>query len=360
LISCEKGGQGHGHGHKAKRKELNDNLDNSDVSDHQIMMELFQKWKEAHNVTFTDDFEEKKAFNTLWTNAKKVKGHREHHKRGKRKFQLELNQYSHLTFEEFKGKLLGYIPLERDPAEPGETMMERRAQWDKRQISIRGSTPASVNWTARGYVTSVKDQGHCGSCWTFSTTGVLEGAYYKATGKLIEFSQQELVECHTPFRGCNGGQPASAIDFIKLKGGIASGATYPYTSQNEVYSPTCRLSKAKVIAMKPTRTWLRTDAALLQAVATVGPIAVAVAVGEPFQFYESGIIEPDESCEDTINHAVLLVGYGTDPDTQETFWLVKNSWSTAWGEEGYFRLSGDVINSCGITDNALKVTVQAL
>jgi len=257
-----------------------------------------------------------------------------------------------LTHEEFKKKRLG---LKKTTSHRVFASLYFGKQMKRGHTAL----PASVDWRAQGYVTPVKDQGDCGCCWAFSTTGLLEGAYFKKNKKLVSLSEEDLVECEPDFAGCDGGIPTYAVAYVKSKRGIATEASYPYTaSDGQSFSDTCQESSATKEAMTPVVIPIgRDDTHLMTAVSQYGPISVAIAVGEPMKQYESGIIDPNTACESDINHAVLLTGYGTDPATGKKYWIVKNSWNTDWGEEGYFRLSRDVSNSCGITEQSVAATV---
>jgi len=195
--------------------------------------------------------------------------------------------------------------------------------------------PASVDWTTQGAVTPVKNQGQCGSCWAFSTTGSLEGAFFLANGTLLSLSEQQLVNCagSTGNQGCNGGLMDDAFDYIHNNGGITSESNYPYTAQDGVCDTT---KEHQVVATLRSHTDVPTnsDAALMNAIAQQ-PVSVAVEADQSsFQFYASGVMTG--SCGTNLDHGVLAVGYGTD--NGQAYYKVKNSWGADWGEAGYIRL----------------------
>jgi len=222
--------------------------------------------------------------------------------------------------------------------------------------------PASFDWRTKGAVTPVKDQGQCGSCWTFSATGALEGQLFLKTGKLTSLSEENLVSCaDKEYRnlGCDGGMAATAFDYSKDNNGLQTSAAYPYTELEGGTAAACRLPAPVHVAKSGTRTGntvfvtpKKDEAALMAAVAAVGPISVAIHVPESpemsFFFYESGIYS-NALCTGTANHAVLLVGYGTENGTD--YWIIKNSWAATWGENGYMRIARNKNNMCSIANN---------
>jgi hypothetical protein len=222
------------------------------------------------------------------------------------------------------------------------------------------AAPTSKNWTQEGYVTPVKDQGNCGCCWAFGSTGALEGAYKKAKNKLLSFSEQELIECVKQWAGCGGGIEGDAFNLVKKNKGINLESTYPYTAMNSKYSKTCATGLAATrVSMNVAWSDIpKGDESLMKAIQTDGPIALSIALGDRFQYYSRGVMQPAQYCTKLNNHAVLLVGYGTDPVTKEDYWLVKNSWGTDWGEQGYFRMTRAVRNACGISNEAYRVIVS--
>ena len=199
--------------------------------------------------------------------------------------------------------------------------------------------PASVDWTAQGAVTPVKDQGQCGSCWSFSTTGALEGAYYIKNGALNSYSEQHLVSCDTSDFGCNGGWMDNAFQWVKKNGGICYEEDYPYESGTTGQTGVCEDSKCtKDSGVAPSGfvdVEKYSDEALMSAIAQQ-PVSVAIQADQSnFQLYQSGVLT--SSCGTTLDHGVLAVGYGTSADGTD-YYKVKNSWGASWGEDGYILL----------------------
>lgn len=201
--------------------------------------------------------------------------------------------------------------------------------------------PASVDW--RKSVTEVRDQGEsCGSCWAFAANGALEAHTFLRLGKRVSLSVQNLVDCSGSFgnNGCQGGLTESVWAYIKQNKGVDTESSYPYEGRNGK----CRFNPATVGAKVTGFTKLPkgSEVDLAVAVATIGPVSVAVDANN-FQFYKGGIYS-DPSCTRSVNHAVLVVGYGPD------YWLIKNSWGRNWGEQGFIRFRRNGNNMCGIAD----------
>jgi C1A family cysteine protease len=202
------------------------------------------------------------------------------------------------------------------------------------------NAPESIDWRTKGAVTSVKDQGQCGSCWTFSATGAIEGGWAIAKGQLLDLSEQELVDCATGptygSHGCNGGQMEGAFKFV-ADHGQCSASTYPYTSGTSKTSGNCQKCDS-VVHIRSCSDVKPNDQVALKAAVAQQPVAVAIeADTRYFQSYSSGVLT-SPSCGTTLDHGVLVVGYGTEKGGID-YWLVKNSWGTSWGQNGYIKIA---------------------
>jgi len=278
-------------------------------------------------------------------NLKYINQHNKEADAGMHTFRLGMNKYADMTNEEFRMQLNGY-------SSTPSTVTERTFH-----VAENIAVPDSVDWRTQGYVTPVKDQGQCGSCWAFSAIASLEGQHFKASGKLVSLSEQNLVDCSNKQgnMGCDGGLMDQAFTYIKVNKGIDTEAAYPY----EANDGKCRFKAANVGASDTGFVDVKSgsESDLVNAIATIGPISVAIdASQDSFQFYSSGIYyEPD--CSSTeLDHGVTAVGYGTQ-GTGKDFYIVKNSWSTTWGDQGYIMMSRNKKNNCGIATAASYPTV---
>jgi C1A family cysteine protease len=256
-------------------------------------------------------------------------------------FTMGVNQFTDLTPEEFR---MYYISGMQDAAMLGS--------YGCKAFSSSASTaPSSIDWRAKGAVTSVKDQGQCGSCWTFSSTGSSEGAWAISTGKLVDLSEQQLVDCATGIsygsHGCNGGQMEGADKYL-IQNGQCSLASYPYTATDgtcKSCTPVAHFSSCSDV--KPN------DQVSLKGAVAQQPVSVAIeADTRYFQSYKSGILT-DSACGTKLDHGVLTVGYGTEGS--QKYWIVKNSWGATWGENGYVRIArSDSTNDAGVCGIAIQ------
>ena len=302
------------------------------------------EWKEFTN--FQDSFGKKYEtiqelelrFQVFRTNFRNIISH---NLDDSQNFTMSINQFTDLTPEEFKSQ---YIAGLKSPI----------GSYGCSSFSSSASgTPSSIDWRTKGAVTSVKDQGQCGSCWTFSATGAVEGAWAISKGQLIDLSEEQLVECATGAtygsHGCQGGEMEGAFKYI-IQHGQCSLASYPYTSGNG-QSGMCK-SCSSVAHISSCSDVKPNDQISLKGAVAQQPVSVAISADTKlFQSYSSGVIT-SSSCYTSLDHGVLVVGYGIENGIK--YFLVKNSWGTTWGDNGYVKIArSDSTNDPGICGIAM-------
>jgi hypothetical protein len=217
-------------------------------------------------------------------------------------------------------------------------------------LPVNHVAPAALDWRTVGAVTGVKDQGQCDSSWAFAITGLAEGYGVVSSGPLISLSEQQLIDCDSFGTACSGGRPVGSIRLMIEQGGLQTEAGYPYTA----VPGTCKFNPAGIAGTLPGAGRVPPgDELSLQAyVATHGPVLALIdASPQSFQLYRSGVYN-DQACSTmSPTQAVLVVGYGSVQGID--YWIVKNSWGTGWGEQGYIRLARNSGNRCGIATYAL-------
>lgn len=331
-----------------------------------VTPEDFDQWKATHSKTY-EGGEHSARLGIFQENAKIV----EQHNAGNHTWTMALNEYADLSTEEFNSFYLGFNPSSK----LGST--------DKVSLHTpsTNSLPATVDWrTDAGgkMVGPVKNQGSCGSCWAFSTIASVEGQVANATGSYVSLSEQSLVDCvkneptsYDPTvccSGCKGGLMDNAFSYVveKQSGGVDTEASYKYKGHNGK----CSFDKSNVggtitgykDVRKPSTTAATAadEANVKNAVATVGPLSIAVDASKGWQMYSHGVFSGHGllgSCKSDpakADHGVAVVGYGSDGG--KAYWVVRNSWGAGWGEKGYMKLPYGG-NTCGIANFATYPTV---
>jgi len=296
----------------------------------------FTNWMRFHRKTYS--FEEFSNRYSVWkANHKRVQTHNADESKG---FKLAVNKFADLTGVEFKKIFLG-------------VRMELATKNSAPEITFDPSVsaPTTLDWRKSGAVTPIKNQGQCGSCWSFSTTGSTEGANFLKTKKLVSLSEQNLIDCSTSYgnQGCNGGLMTQAMQYIIDNKGIDTEASYPYTTSGP---NDCEFTKTNVGGNLKSYSNVASgdEKALLQA-GVFGPVSVAIDASQySFQLYSSGVYYEEECSSTQLDHGVLMIGWGTE--SKKDFWWVKNSWGTSWGIEGYIKMSRNRDNNCGIATMA--------
>merc|ERR1712087_565159 len=281
---------------------------------------LWNDFKVANGKTYSSAIEEEQRFEIFKVNVDYINS-----MNSKNKFRLGVTAFADMTADEFGASHFGI-------AKPD-------ASWGSLpnlgKHTYNGETLAtSVDWTTKGAVTPVKNQGQCGSCWSFSTTGALEGAYEIASGNLVSLSEQQFVDCDKVDSGCSGGLMDNGFNFAKSNA-LCTEASYPYKAKGgscAASSCTVGLAKGAVTGYKDVSA--DSESAMMSAV-TQQPVSIAIEADKSvFQLYKSGVLQ--STCGSQLDHGVLLVGYGTEDG--KDYWKVKNSWGASWGDAGYVKL----------------------
>jgi len=316
-----------------------------------LVQEQWTSYKLTHRKQYGSDTEEKFRMKIYMDNMHKIAVHNQKYELGLVSYKLSPNKYADMLHHEFIHTLNGFNRTKRLL---GENMIEDKNGYDGLTYMPPSNVelPKSVDWRTKGAVTPVKDQGHCGSCWSFSATGSLEGQHYRRTGKLVSLSEQNLIDCSAKYgnNGCNGGLMDNAFKYIKDNHGLDTEKSYPYEAEDDKCRYNPKNSGATDRGFTDVESGNEDD--LKSAIATVGPVSVAIdASHESFQFYSTGVYDEPQCDSQNLDHGVLAVGYGTTDDGVD-YWIVKNSWGTSWGDKGYILMSRNKDNQCGIASSA--------
>lgn len=277
----------------------------------------------------------------------------QHNAKEGRTFDMAINQFSDLSDEEFSRQVL---MDKQDCSATGRKGL--------RAPAAAPDLPSRWDWREKGVIGEVKSQGHCGSCWTFSATGCLEAhaAIKYDSWHAPRLSEQQLVDCAQAFdnHGCAGGLPSHAFEYVRAAGGLSTEFHYPYFAKdgkcsfNASAASPFEPASAGIGAQVPggsVNLTVGDEQSLKYFLATHGPVSVAFQVASDFRHYSNGVYSSTvcKNGPQDVNHAVLAVGYGTDPASGKAYWLIKNSWDYSWGDEGFFRIEA-FQNMCGVAD----------
>jgi len=313
---------------------------------------LWEKFKLQHVKAYPHREEEEVRKGVFRANLRKIGAHNEREEQGLETWRMAVTEFADLTEEEFKQQMLGgYV---RTPQSLGGHA--------KREVA--SDLPASVDWREKGVVTDAKNQGSCGSCWAFATVENIESYAAINNVTLTKLSTQEVTTC-TPnpmhcggTGGCRGSIPQLGYNYVQLFG-LATNADYPYWSGTTGMTGSCKYDlerRTPVVSITGYNTIPANDIeATMTHLANVGPLAVA-ADASPWQLYGSGVFSGcSYSSNIALNHAIQMVGYGTDPSHGD-YWLVRNSWGKLWGEHGYIRLQREAELTCGTDSTPMDGT----
>ncbi|XP_073030911.1 low-temperature-induced cysteine proteinase-like [Primulina eburnea] len=302
------------------------------------VMSMYESWIVEHGKAYNALGEKEKRFEIFKDNLRYID---EQNAVANRTYKLGLNRFADVSNAEYRKTYLG------TRSRPQGRLSAVSGRYEPK---VGDDLPDSIDWREKGAVAPIKDQGSCGSCWAFSTIVGVEGINQIVTGTLVSLSEQELVDCDTSYdQGCNGGLMDYAYQFIIKNGGIDSEEDYPYKGTDgkcDQYRKNAKVVSIEGYEDVPTNN----EKALKKAVANQ-PISIAIeAGGRDFQLYESGIFTG--KCGVSLDHGVGAVGYGTENGVD--YWIVRNSWGTSWGEQGYVRMERNVASKQGLCGIAVE------
>ncbi|XP_063172873.1 cathepsin S-like [Candoia aspera] len=297
----------------------------------------WELWKKKYGKEYQNKNQEDQRRMNWEKNIQFISLHNLEYSLGLHSYELGMNHLGDMTSEEVTLRLTGL----KIPSWWNQNSTSHKSTLDA------GSIPASIDWREKGSVTSVKNQYACGACWAFSAVGALEAQLKSKTGKLVSLSPQNLVDCSSFYgnHGCNGGYMPAAFQYIIDNKGINSETYYPYTAKDGLcrYNPAARAATCSQYVLLPSGN----ETFLKDAVARIGPVSVAIDANQPtFFLYKQGIYNDPRCTARHLNHAVLVVGYGTENGMD--YWLLKNSWGTTFGNKGYIKVARNQGNRCGV------------
>jgi len=332
------------HGQTSAIHEVNERNFVGFTDTHEVM---FKAWMKQNQISYPNWAEYQQRFK-IWLKHWEIV---EKHNSEPHSFTMTMNYFADLENDEFKELFVGYAPSPRYDDDGSDHVVELPTD----------SLPDSVDWTHSGAVTEVKNQGSCGSCWAFSTTGALEGLYFLKNGALKSFSEQQLVDCSGAYgnQGCNGGEMEAGFQYV-AKYGIETESDYPYQGTDDK----CAYDSSKVVFKNLSYNKVPSKKPLqLKAAVTKQPVSVGVDGGSlGFQLYHSGVISI--LCGHNLDHGVLAVGFGSHHSWlfgNKDTWKIKNSWGPGWGRDGYAlieRSDDDGDGECGIAVDASYPTAD--
>ncbi|XP_073442955.1 cathepsin L-like proteinase [Dendrobates tinctorius] len=300
-------------------------------------------WKDKYEKKYPTEEDElfrRQVWEATWH---KVQKHNELANQGLSKYTMGMHKFADMTSEEHRSR--SCLTSNKISVASKKTPVQTHAK----NLDI----PRSFDWRDTNCVGPVQNQGsYCGSCWAFATVGVMESHYCIRTTEMIKMSEQQLVDCDGKNDGCCGGLPIDALEYISQKG-LMQAKDYEYSEKKFA----CLYNPGKAIMYNVTKYYsLPNELNMASAVALDGPITVGIDASEDLMAYTRGIF--DGQCTGETNHAVIIVGYGTEHDYDKEeyvdYWIVKNSWGNDFGEDGYIKMKRN-INQCGIASMAASL-----
>ncbi|XP_018020897.2 procathepsin L [Hyalella azteca] len=302
---------------------------------------LWNSFKVRFNKTY-DSLQDQVRESVFMRNMRRITLHRSRYRAQLESFDVDMNYFT----DWLQSERIQMLGIKRSERLPEDTWTDYNIPSEAPTSLINVSIPDTLDWRQRGAVTRVKNQGKCGSCWAFATVGAVESHHFLRSEQLVELSEQNLLDCDRTDAACHGGDVFRAYRFMTRQGGVDTALSYPY----HFFPERCHFSPQAVGArVLGFRQLPSADEVLLKAVvATRGPVTAVMDATIDLFAYKRGVLSVKNCSNTTANHGVIIIGYGTEAGME--YWLVKNSWSAKWGDEGYFKIQRNV-NMCGIATN---------
>ncbi|KAI0989638.1 hypothetical protein GJ496_010958 [Pomphorhynchus laevis] len=330
--------------------EIQERIASLDHDEFSELQDIWKMFKSKYAKVYTDAKSEKDAMNNLSQKIRHILKIKFSDK--KTHFKIALNEFSDLSEEQLKTRLYG-LRIPKSKLKSLRTKLKKRGNSKIDFKSIKYILP-SVDLRERGIISPVKNQKECGGCYSFATTGLLEAVHKFRSNTSIVFSEQQLIDCSRKYGnlGCEGGLMEDCFAYLKDHG-IQENSTYPYVNDDGK----CRYDPNKTVAyVSHFRTFEPGDEVSIMHTLQYTPVAVGIdASSFEFTQYAGGIFDSENCFKEFVNHAVLLVGYGSETDENNKtidYWIIKNSWGPTWGEDGYVRLLRNGQNYCGVASIA--------
>ncbi|VDP85885.1 unnamed protein product [Echinostoma caproni] len=309
--------------------------------------DLWHQWKRIHGKEYNGVNEATRRLQWEKT-VDEIGQHNLRHDLGLETYTMGLNQFADLSWDEFRAQYLHEFVV------PSDTDLEHGIPF---KTSSNLPVPDSLDWREKGIISLVKNQGYCGSCWAFASTGAIEAQYKKTFGEDQLFSEQQLVDCSRGYGnfGCAGGLMENAYMYI-AKSGLEAENVYPYRGWEQPCLHNQNNSLVKTVAYAYVHD--NDESRLKTMLFEKGPAAVAIFVERGFRLYKSGVYTTNACPKKRVNHGVLAVGYGREGEAD--YWIVKNSWGPEWGDKGYIRMARNRDNMCSIATLASVPIVEKM
>jgi cathepsin F len=325
-------------------------LNNENESKEKDTYELFLNFIATNGKSYSSIEEFNKRFQAFKENLKNVgfENKKENQNINDKKQAIQLPKFIDISQEEFRSKYLK-LKIHLKPKNQTEKKKPRNLQKEnqnkeKKEKRNLQELPKSFDWRNFGKVSSVKEQGECGVCWAFAAAANLESLYAIKYNKILDLSEEQMLDCDSVNNGCDGGNMEDAFKYLNKAGGLMREADYKYTQIKD----RCKFNIAKSVVQ--VRGWKVLDTNDEDEIARIlmekGPLSIGINA-DNLQLHQKGIYdESKQSCPvDNLNHAVLIVGFGEEQG--EKYWIIKNSWGENWADNGFFKISRGK-GTCGI------------